>query len=127
MRTLGVDYGRKKIGLAIAESLLAEPFKVLKVENQEAAVKKIEQIVKVEQIEQIVIGISEGKMGEETKEFSSSLKAKLALPVEEIDETLTTHDAQVQSIEAGMNRKKRHYMEDSFSAAIILQKFLDSK
>ena len=70
MKTLGIDYGRSKIGLAISEGTLAEPWKVIRVDSFEDAVGKVMQVIKVEQVEKVVVGISEGKMGEESKKLA---------------------------------------------------------
>lgn len=125
MQILGIDYGRKKIGLAIAEGPLAEPLMVLRYQDIKILRDKIEELIKKYKIDKIVVGISEGEMGVESKEFSLRLRNCLDIPVEEVDETLSTYEAQVQSIEAGINRKKRRGMEDAFAAAIILQNYLD--
>ncbi|AKM83012.1 hypothetical protein A2422_03485 [Candidatus Woesebacteria bacterium RIFOXYC1_FULL_31_51] len=119
MKILGIDYGRRKIGLALGNSTLAEPYKVIKVDSFESAVKKILQIIKVLQIEQVVVGVSEGEMGEESKKFAERINAKT------FDETLSTHDAQKLSIESGMNRKKRKLNEDAFAATVMLQSYID--
>lgn len=127
MKLLGIDYGRKKIGLAVgdSESKFAEPLSVIKFENEDQAVLKIGQYAKVEKVEKIIIGISEGKMGKESKAFGKELESRLGIPVVYQDETLTSKDAQSLSIEAGINRKKRKKMEDAFSAAILLQRYLE--
>jgi putative Holliday junction resolvase len=119
MKILGIDYGRRKIGLALGNSILAEPYKVIKVDNFENAVKKILQIIKVLQVEQVVVGVSEGEMGEESKKFAERINAKT------FDETLSTYDAQKLSIESGMNRKKRKSNEDAFAATVMLQSYID--
>ncbi len=127
MKLLGIDYGRKKIGLAIGDtnSGLAEPLKVIRFENLEEGLEKVMQEIKVEEVERIVLGISEGEMAEETKEFGRKIEAKLKIAVAFQDETLTTHEAQNYAIEAGIKRKKRKLMEDAYSAALILQAYLD--
>jgi putative holliday junction resolvase len=126
MKTLGIDYGKKKIGLAVSEGVLAEPLKVIGCENLEEGLGKVIQVVRAEKAKRIVLGISEGKMAEETKKFGKMLQDKLGIPVEFQDETLTTHEAQELSIEAGIKRKKRKSMEDAYSATLILQDYLDS-
>ncbi len=126
MRILGIDYGRKKIGLALADGPLAEPWKVIRVESAKEALKKVIEVIKVIQVEKIVVGISEGEMGEESKEFSISLSRSLSVPVETFDETLTTQEAQKLSTEAGVKRKKRRGLEDAYAAAVMLQNYLDS-
>jgi putative Holliday junction resolvase len=125
MKLLGIDYGRKKVGLAFADGSLAEPLQVIREKSEEGVIRRVEQVVQVEQVEKIILGISEGKMGEESREFGRKLEKKLKIPVIFQDETLTTHDAQKLSIEAGMKRKKRKTLEDAFSAALILQAYLD--
>jgi putative Holliday junction resolvase len=127
MSILGVDYGKKKIGLAIATSTLAEPHKVIKVKSLKDAVKKVEKVIKVERAEMVVVGISEGKMAKETKEFAEKLKELVKIPIVFQDETLSTQESQRLSIEANISRKKRHELEDAYAAALILQNYLDAK
>ena len=120
MKILGIDYGRKKIGLAVSEGILAEPWKVIKVNNFEEAVIKVLQVLQVLQVNKVIVGVSENKMAEESKKFAKRIGA------ETFDETLSTHEAQRVSIEAGVSRKKRHEMEDAYAASIMLQNYLDS-
>lgn len=126
MRILGIDYGRRKIGLAIADGPLAEPLKMFRYSNFKDLIKKIRTEIEGKQIEKIVIGISEGEMAKETKHFALAISQLFSdIKVETSDETLTTQDAQVLSKEAGIKRKKRHEMEDAYAATIMLQKYLD--
>lgn len=129
MRVLGIDYGRKKIGIAVGntETGLSEPLIVIRFRSADEALRKVEQVVREEQVEQVVIGISEGKMAQETKEFGKTLEVKLKTPIVFQDETLSTQEAQELSIRAGIQRKKRKELEDAYSAALILQNYLDSK
>lgn len=127
MKILGIDYGRSKIGLAIAEDSIAQPLRVIKVLNWEDALGKVEQVVKIEQVEQVVIGVSEGKMGEEQQKFAQELTQKLALPVTIWDEGLSTFDAQRLSVELGQTAQKRQKMEDAYAAAIVLQSWLEGR
>ena len=121
MKILGIDYGRKKIGVAIAEGSLASPLKVLKSPFGE----EIAEIIRAENIEKVVVGISEGEMANEAREFGEELLRKSGVPVEYEDETLSTHEAQRLSQEAHIKRSKRKAMEDAYSATLILQKYLD--
>jgi putative Holliday junction resolvase len=121
MKILGIDYGRRKIGLAIGENGLSEPFKVVGVESFDDAITKIKKVIELEKAVEVVVGVSEGEMGEESRQFAESLGANT------FDETLTSQDAQRLSIEAGVGRKKRKGMEDAYAAAIMLQNYLDFK
>jgi len=120
---LGIDYGRKKIGVALATGPISEPLGVYKAED---IYKKLEWLIKEHEVNRFVVGLSEGEMAEEAKIFGEKLSKQFALPVEFVDETLTTEDVLQQSIEAGMSRKKRKSKEDAFAAALILQTYLDS-
>ncbi len=119
MKILGIDYGKAKIGLAIGVGSLAEPLKVIRVNSPEDALLKIAKEIEIEKPEKIVVGVSEGEMGEESKKFAKKIGA------ETFDETLSTRDAQELSMVAGVNRKKRHEMEDAFAASVMLQSYLD--
>ena len=125
MKILGIDYGEKKVGLAISEGPLASPFRVIRYKDPEELPEKIKRIASEEQIEKIVVGITEGKLTEKIKKFADELRGELAISVETWDETLSTKDAQKLSIEAGIKRSKRKAMEDAFAASIMLQSFLD--
>ena len=125
-KILGIDYGRSKVGIAIGEGTLSEPLKVIRVESFNDAIQKVLQVLQVEQVDKVVVGISEGEMGEESKKFSQGLSKTVNIPVETFDETITSKDAQRLSIEAGVSRKKRHQMEDAYAASLILQNYLDS-
>lgn len=114
------------MGLAIAEGPLAEPLKVIRYSNTEAVAEQIKRIIEDEEIEKVVVGISEGEMAKESENFSKSFAEMLTIPVETSDETLSTQDAQILSREAGIHQKKRHQMEDAFAACVMLQNYLDS-
>lgn len=119
MKILGIDYGKSKIGLATSDGPISEPWKVVKVKSFEDAVEKIKLVLTEASVDKIVVGISEGEMGEESKRFAEKIGAEIS------DETLSTQDAQKMSIEAGIGRKKRREMEDAYAAAIMLQNYLD--
>lgn len=102
---LGVDYGLKNIGLAISGGYIAEPLKIV------YSISEIKKIVSDFKIEKIVVGVSEGKSKELAISFGKKLESMLGLPVDFIDETLSSY-------EAGAKAHAR-------AAAIILQRYLD--
>jgi putative Holliday junction resolvase len=126
MKYVGVDYGRKKVGLSIADTNLAEPYKVVR-GDKEKLFAKVSNEIKKTKAEICVVGLSEGRMEEEVREFGDKLSKESGIPVEFQDETLTTRGAQEMSIAAGIGRKKRKALEDAYSATLILQDWLDSK
>lgn len=121
MKYLGIDYGRSKIGLAVSDGKLAEPYQVIRYKDNNKMIAHIKRIIEKQKIEKIIVGISEGKMAEESKRFAEIFQA------DTFDETLSSHDAQQMSIESHMGRKKRKEMEDAFAASIMLQNYIDAK
>ena len=126
MLILGIDYGRKKIGLSVATSPIAEPYKVIRFKSEEDMLEKLARVSKTLRVAKIVVGVSEGKMGKESRRFGSKIEEKLKIPVVFQDETLTTREAQELSRKAGLKRKKRRGLEDAYSATLILQRYLDN-
>jgi putative Holliday junction resolvase len=127
MRILGIDYGRKKMGISLATSSLAEPYGLVRAGSSEEAIDKIGAIAKKEGVDKIVVGVSEGQMAEESKGFSKNLKERLGLNVETFDETLSTQEAQRLAIQAGVRKGKRKKLEDAYAACVMLQLFIDSQ
>jgi len=125
-KLLGVDYGRRNMGLAVSETTFAEPRGTLSVKNLDIALEKINKLVQDEKFDEIIVGVSEGKMAAETREFIKKLKKKVVIPVTESDETLSSKEAQQKSIQAGVKRKRRKLLTHAYSATVILQKYLDS-
>ncbi len=103
---LGVDYGLKNIGLAVSDGEIAEPYKVVH------SIDDIAPVVKKLAIAKIIVGVSEGKSKNRSLSFGRKLGNILQLPIEYVDETLTTYEA----------GPKAH----AKAAAIILQRYLDN-
>lgn len=123
MKILGIDYGEAKIGLATSEGEIAEPLGMIEIRNWELG---IGNICRKEKVEKIVMGVSEGKMGEKTREFGERLGEITGLPVEFWEETLTSKEAIKKMIEAGKAKRKRKTDEHAIAAALILQDYLDN-
>ena len=127
MHYLGVDYGRKKVGLALGsrESKLAEPFRVLQVLGVDDAAGKVVALAWQLQITEVIVGLSGREMLVESQRFGDLLKAKGGLTVHYVDENFTTQMAQAKALASGAKRKKRAQMEDAYAATLILQVYLD--
>ncbi len=125
MRYLGIDFGLRRIGLAVSEGNLATPLKMIQVKNLSDGIHKVIEVAKVVGAEKIIVGLPEGKIGNTALGFINGLK-KSGLNVESTDETLSTQGAQKIMINLGIRRKERQ-INDAYSAAIILQNWLDSQ
>ena len=126
MRYLGIDYGKKKVGLSISEGNFASPFKVIQVSSLEDALQKILSVIKKEEIDKVVIGSAEsGEAKNITKKFINALSIPpRRWDIVEVDEILSSHDAATKMIEMGVSKKSRKE-DDAYAASIILQNYLD--
>lgn len=121
------------MGLAIADlprqqagGSLAEPFTVLHYTSTEEMFTKLLKLIHSLELDKIIVGVSEGLMALEIKNFIAALKNQVTVQIEEFDETLTSKDANELAKEAGIKRKKRKSMEDAYAATLMLQGYLDS-
>ena len=126
MRYLGIDFGLKKIGLAISDGDLPRPYKVIRVKTPENSINEIKEIIQKEKIDKVIVGVSEGEMAEKSKKFASFVKSKIATDTETIDETLSSQNAQNQLRSVKKQRKKRKELEDAVSASLILENYLSN-
>jgi RNase H-fold protein (predicted Holliday junction resolvase) len=95
MNLLGIDFGERKIGLALAIGPLSEPVGIV------SNLKEIVEICQKNEVEKIIVGVSEGEMAKKQRKFAQELKALTGLPIELQDETLTTNEAILKMKEAG--------------------------
>ncbi|MCX6743743.1 MAG: Holliday junction resolvase RuvX [Candidatus Parcubacteria bacterium] len=126
IKYLAIDYGSKKIGLAIGdtETKIASPFKIL--ENTPNLLTDIKAICQSEKIDKIIIGVPVGLKGvksqqyEDVVTFSDKISEVLGLEVIQQDENLSSSYA--QRLLAGTKAKGK---DDAVAAMIILQSYLD--
>lgn len=134
MKTLAIDYGAKRIGIATSDPLgaLASPQDALVGLKDKQAAAAIRQLVQENQCEKVLLGLprnmdgSYGEAAEKVRAFHELLSAKVSVPVELVDERLTTVQASRMLHEQGVNAKKQRSRIDSASAAVLLQAYLDA-
>ncbi|MDH5174193.1 MAG: Holliday junction resolvase RuvX [Elusimicrobiota bacterium] len=134
MKILGIDYGEKRIGLALsdASNIIAHGLKVLNRDTTDKWLEEIKTVVRENKIEKIVIGLPKnmnGSIGEKGKEVLALVKLLekvVNVPIVTWDERLTTVSAEKVLLQAELSRKKRKGILDKLSASIILQNYLDS-
>jgi putative holliday junction resolvase len=120
---LAIDFGTQRLGLAISRGTLAEPLLIL--ENNEELLEKLKAICEQEQVTQLVVGVSEGKMEERSRSFGLLISERFDLPVEFADETLSSHQVHEQQKELGKSGPIRTHI-DHLAAATFLQEWLDT-
>lgn len=141
-RILGIDYGMKRIGLALSDEthLIASPLKTFQASHKleetiRGLVKELEQDQKDKKytLKEIVVGLPlkmSGTMSfisDEVALFADKLAEAISTPVITWDERLTSVQAERAMMEGSFSRKKRTQKLDQVSAVIILQNYLDSK
>ena len=140
MRVLGVDYGRKRIGLALSDAtgMLARPWKTIEREGDagqvaSAITREIEALAADgEEIGAIVVGLPRrlsGEAGEQSgavEAVAARLRRQLSIPIALQDERLTSREAESRLATREKDWRKRKKLLDAEAAAIILQDYLDS-
>lgn len=131
MMILGIDYGTKRIGLAMGdkETNLALPYKTLS--NDKDFFVLLQKICVEENVEEIVVGIplpfrgKKGKQIERVEQFVKNLKKESRIPVKIVDEKLTTRE--VESHFINIKKEMKKVDKDAIAASIILQTYLDKE
>ena len=134
MRILGIDYGRRRLGLALSDEggILASPLPVRLRGGLDKDMAFLASLAEEHHVAQAVIGLPQnmngslGEMAHEALEFARALQEKLALPVVPFDERLTSSEAERVLVAADLSRSRRRAVRDSLAAVLILQGYLDS-
>ena len=138
MRIMGLDYGSKTVGVAISDDLLitAQGKEIIrrKEENKlRKTLSRIEELIQEYGVEKIVLGLplnmdeSVSERSELCLEFKEKIERRTGIPVEMLDERLTTVEADEIMNEAGIKGRERKEYVDMIAAQIILQDYLDNK
>jgi putative Holliday junction resolvase len=109
---LALDYGRARIGLAIAnsEARLAKPLATLERINRNEDMRRLRELAREQGVTQIIVGLplrldgSHGEMAEEASRFAERVRKQIGVPVEMVDERLTSWEAQRLLEEQGGRR-----------------------
>jgi len=134
MRVLGLDYGSRRIGVAVCDELgmTAQGVGTVVRKNRDADLAAIAAFVERFDVERIVVGYpvrldgSEGIQCEKVNGFIRRLQTRFTIPVIRRDETLSTKEAEDLLRETGVRREKRRGIVDRLAASIILQGYLDA-
>jgi len=135
-RVLGIDWGEKRIGLALSDEgrTLARPLPVLEVLSESQSVSAVAEIIRENDVETLVMldplnmNGSESRSGERARKLAAKLEALFpTLRLVLRDERLTSREAEAILREKGERTKGRKGRIDQVSAAIILQNFLDGE
>jgi len=132
MRVLAIDFGEARIGLAISDpdGKLAVPLTTLRRTSDYDAVEQIDRIVIQEDVDRLVIGEPrnmDGTLGEavlRVRSFRKKLLARISLPCDLVDETLTSVEALERLRDAGVDPRRHPERVDAVAAQILLEQYL---
>jgi len=135
VRILAVDYGHKRIGLALSDETgtLAKPLYIVPHVSRVIDAAQVAERAAAHGAGRIVVGVSydeDGLLntaGHSAARFADALRQQTALPVVLWDESLTTQDARAVRMAMGASRKKRAGHLDEVAAAVLLQNYLDAQ
>jgi putative Holliday junction resolvase len=122
MNALGIDYGTKRIGVAVSIQGVIQPLVTLK--NSPQFIEKLQQIISDYKIDQIYVGISQGAIAAQTKKFVKQLQDMLTLPISTVEEAVSTVEADSIFITNKKRRKDYQKTIDAIAAAVILKRVI---
>lgn len=137
-RILGVDYGERRVGLALSDptATIASPLPTLKRrKGKRPPVAQIARLADEQEAEEVVVGLPLTLEGDdsdwtrEVREFAGALADRTGLPVTLRDERMTSVQAEHAVRSLGLSKEKREEKErvDAAAAVLILQAYLDSR
>lgn len=133
MKAMGIDFGLRRIGIALSDDtkFLASPFMVYKRQNNEQDYQFFIDLINKYKVDEIICGLPINMQGEEqeiakyTREFMTEIQSRVSIKVEFVDERLSSIMAEEYLKETEKDWKKRKEKLDSVAASIILQDYLD--
>ena len=150
-RILALDYGQRKIGIALADSeaRISQPYDTLERINRNEDMRRLRELAGKLRVRQILVGIplrldgTPGEMAEEATRFAQRVRKQVGVPVEMVDERLTSWEAErileeelgrrIVHEESAHGRKKParaadgKYTVDAIAAMLILREYLARK
>lgn len=137
MRIMGLDVGSKTVGVAVSDLMgwTAQGVEIIKIDEATGkfGIDRLKELITTYEVSKVVIGLpknmnnSIGPRAEASMQYGKLVEKETQLPVEYIDERLTTVQAEKMLINEGnVSRKKRKKVIDKLAAVILLQNYLDS-
>jgi putative Holliday junction resolvase len=134
-RVVAVDLGTRRIGVAVTDGLglTAQPHATIARHGGQRDLDAIAAVVQQFDAERLVLGLPLGPDGEvgrparSVQAFAERLRSVLSVPVELIDESFTTVEAEDVLLQADLSRARRKQVVDRVAAAVILRRWMDTE
>jgi putative holliday junction resolvase len=134
-RILAIDYGRKRIGLALSDELglTAQPLAVILRKNRDADLKRLREICARHSVARIVVGNpvhitgEESEMSSEAAQFAARIAKALKIETEMVDERLTSWEARQTIAETENRARGKRESVDDVAAAVLLRDYLEHR
>lgn len=134
MTFIGLDFGERRIGIAVSDELgfAARPLPAIERTSRAEDVARIGEIASRRKAQMIIVGLplnmdgSTGPAARRAQRFARLLAQELEVPVELWDERLSTVEAERALIASGERRSRRREVRDGVAAALILQGYLEA-
>ena len=135
LSVLGLDVGDRRVGVAGCDGtgLIASGITTIRRKSMTADIAQLQELVERRQVQKFIVGLplnmdgSEGFQARKVRKFVKAVIAKIPLPVEYVDERLTTIQAKAHLHAAGVSVKGKRELVDRAAAATILQQWLDRR
>ena len=132
-RLLAIDYGSKRVGLAISDPAkkIAKAYKTIRNDSVDALLSCIKNEIKINSVEKIILGLPIGMNGKNTSQtelvlkFNDELKNYFSIPIVLEDERLTSVHAKKSLVFQGFKSTSNKENIDSTAAALLLQNYLN--
>lgn len=134
-RILAIDYGEKRIGLALTDpmQIIAKPFQTVPFKSNASFIETLLQIIKEQEIGLVILGLPWGSEGQETKKtrevkkFGVYLETQLPIPLAYWDERFSTAEANSELKKMGYDFMKAREFVDAVAASLILRSYLENR
>ena len=131
---IGIDLGARRIGVAVTDGLglTAQPHATIARRGGQRDLDAIAAVVREQDAEQVILGLplapdgERGRAAQSAEAFAVRLRAVLSVPVEMIDESFSTVEAEEVLLAADVSRARRREVVDKLAAAVILRRWLDA-
>jgi putative Holliday junction resolvase len=135
MRTLALDLGTDRIGVAVSDELgmIAQPLEFIPAEPFATFLERLKRLVAERDVGRILVGMPRnmdgtyGPAADKVQEFVGHLRETFTIPIQTWDERLTSVQAQRMLREASVRGTKQRLKVDQLAAAILLQSYLDAQ